>query len=163
VVKRAVGGLEPGRHVRQSRGGQHPVGKDGLHLVKADLKELGPSDDPARREEEVAGAIRFLLRGINLKKSTIIANTNCPHTAIKKIVVPYMPKPELREALKLQAKNYFPFPIDKSLLDFEIMGDIVEKGVRKYDLVIGTCPINTVDSYLSLLKKAPATVGNGFF
>jgi len=125
-----------------------------LRLVKADLKELPHTDDDAAQENQTISAIKYLLRGVDLKKSTIIASVNCPQTAVKKITAPYMPKSELRDGIRLQAKNYFPFPIDESLIDYEIMGDVVDKGVRKYELIVATCPIKTVDRYLELLKKA---------
>lgn len=122
-------------------------------LVKSCLKELPHTDDDAAREKETISAIKYLLRGVDLKKSTIIASVNCSQTAVKKVTAPYMPKSELRDGIRLQAKNYFPFPIDESLIDYEIMGDVVDKGVRKYELIVATCPIKTVDRYLDLLKK----------
>jgi type IV pilus assembly protein PilM len=125
-----------------------------LRLVKADLKELPHTDDDAAREHETISAVKYLLRGVDLKKSTIIASVNCPQTAVKKLTAPYMPRSELRDGVRLQAKNYFPFPIDDALVDYEILGDVVDKGVRKYELIVATCPIKTVDRYLELLKKA---------
>jgi len=127
--------------------------EDGLHLVRAELKEIDYADEAAR-EKETVSALRHLLRGVNIKKSRIIVAINCPQTAVKKIVAPYMPKSELRQGIMLEAKNYFPFSIENSLLDFEILGDVVEKGVRKYDVLVAVSPKKTVESYISLLKKA---------
>jgi type IV pilus assembly protein PilM len=128
--------------------------EDGLRLVKAEIKELGAYSDDASFEREAVSALRYLLRGIDTKKARVIASINCPSTAIKKIVAPYMPKAELTQGIALEAKNYFPFPIDDSMLDFEILGDIVDKGIRKYDLLVAVCPINTVRKNLSVLAKA---------
>lgn len=131
------------------------IKKEGsLSFVKADLKEIGRAFDEDTREKEISSAIKYLFKGINTKKAKIIAAINCPQTAIKKVTTPYMPKSELRQGINLEAKNYFPFPIDQSLLDFEILGDIVEKGVRKYEVLVGVCPIITVDKYLEVLEKA---------
>ncbi len=128
--------------------------EDGLRLVKAEIKELASYSDDASFETEAVLALRYLLRGIDTKKATTIASLNCPSTAIKKIVAPYMPKAELKEGIALEAKNYFPFSIDSSMLDFEILGDVVEKGVRKYDLLVAVSPVNTVQKNLSILTKA---------
>jgi type IV pilus assembly protein PilM len=65
-----------------------------------------------------------------------------------------MPKSELREGIMLQSKTYFPFDTGKSILDFEVLGDVVEKGVRKYEVMVGVCPLNTVNKYLDILQKA---------
>jgi type IV pilus assembly protein PilM len=128
--------------------------EDGLHLVRADLREIKQTGDNAIREKEILSVLKDLFRGIDIKKSKIIVNINCPQTVIKKITAPYMPKAELGDGIRLEAKNYFPFPIDQSLLDFEVLGDIVEKGVRKYEVVVAVCPTKTVEKYLSLLGKA---------
>jgi type IV pilus assembly protein PilM len=75
-------------------------------------------------------------------------------TSINRLKVPYMPKEELREGLMLEAKNYFPFPVDSAALDFEILGDVVEKGVRKYEITAAASPNANIDRHLDLLKKA---------
>jgi type IV pilus assembly protein PilM len=126
----------------------------GFYLVRADLREFKPSEGAALNEEAVVSALGSLLKGIDVKRSRIIANINCPQTAIKKVLAPYMPKAELKEGLELEAKNYFPFPVDESSLDFEILGDVVEKGVRKYEVLVAVSPKKTVDRYMSLLEKA---------
>jgi len=128
--------------------------EDGLHLVRADLKEIRQTEDKAHREKEILSALKDLFSGIDVKKSKIILNINCPITTMKKVVVPHMPKGELEEGLRLEAKNYFPFPIDDTTLDFEILGDVVEKGVRKYEVALAVSPKKTVDMYLALLEKS---------
>jgi len=119
---------------------------DGLHLVRSDLKEI-------KNENEIIAALKEMFRGVDLKKSKVIASINCPKTTTKKITSPYMPKAELERGIKLEAKSYFHFPIDDSSLDFEILGDIVEKGIRKYEVLVSVSPKAIVDKYLSLLRK----------
>lgn len=126
----------------------------GLFLIRTDLKEMNPTADDEAKEKEALSALRYLFRNIDIKRSQVIAAVNCPQTAIKKVTTPYMPKSELREGITLETKNYFPFPVDKSIVDFEVLSDVVEKGIRKYEVVVGICPLNTVNKYLSLLMKA---------
>lgn len=128
--------------------------EDGLRLVRADMKELAEYSDDAHFVDEAVSALRYLLRGINTKRSKIIASINCPYTAVKKVIAPYMPKAELKQGIALEAKNYFPFPTDNSTLDFEVLGDVVEKGVRKYDLMVAVCPTDTIQKNLLILEKA---------
>jgi len=120
--------------------------EDGLHLVKAEMREIASGD--------VLSALKELFRGINVKKATIIATINCSKTATKIAKAPYMPKAELRKGIILEAKTYFPFSIEDSELDYEILGDVVEKGVRKYEVAISVSPRATVQEYISLLAKA---------
>jgi len=124
--------------------------EDGLALLSAKIIELKPPSGDA----EASAAVREILRGIDLKKSKVVANINCPHTSIKKITTPYMPKNELREGILLEAKSYFTFSIDEAIVDFEITGDVVEKGVRKYEVSVAVCPIETSKKYVSILDSA---------
>ncbi|MDP2929659.1 MAG: type IV pilus assembly protein PilM [Candidatus Omnitrophota bacterium] len=125
-----------------------------MELVRADTKEIAPYGDDAHFEKEAVAALRHLLRGVDAKRARVIAGINCPGTAIKKIVAPYMPKSELKQGIALEAKSYFPFSIEDSMLDFEILADIVDKGIRKYDLLVAVSPVTTVQKSLSILKKA---------
>ncbi|MGA2775026.1 MAG: type IV pilus assembly protein PilM [Candidatus Omnitrophota bacterium] len=127
--------------------------ENGFYLVRLDLKEIRPADNEAVREEEITGILNDLLKGIDRNKSQIIVSINCPHTAINRVVVPYMPKQELRECINLGIKNYFMFPVTNSLSDYEILGDFTEKGVKKYEAVLAVSPKATIDKYLSLLAK----------
>ena len=128
--------------------------EDGLHLVRAELRDINYTDDGQARERETLSALRHLLRGIDVKKSKIIVAINCPQTAAKKAMAPYMPKSELRQGIALEARNYFPFSVEDSFLDFEILRDFIEKGVRKYEILVAVSPKKTVEGCLSLLGKA---------
>lgn len=128
--------------------------EDGLYPVKAEIKELGITSDAESYDKAAVSALKHLIKGVDIKKSSVIVSINCSHTSIKKVTVPYMPKSELREGIMLEAKSYFPFQTDQSVLDFEVMGDVVEKGVRKYEVTVGVCPLSTVNRYLALIQKA---------
>ncbi len=51
--------------------------EDGLHLIKADSKEI-------KEEKEIVSALRDLIKEIDVKKSQFIVSVNCSQTAIKK-------------------------------------------------------------------------------
>ena len=124
---------------------------DGLHLVRADLKEASYTNDDAVREKELQELLKKMLRKVDLKNSHFIATIDCARTAIKKVMTPYMPKGELRDAIRLAAKNYFPFSIDEALIDFQILGEVVDKGIKKYQVLVATSPKKTINRGLSLL------------
>jgi len=127
--------------------------EDGLHLVKVAKEEIAPTSDESSAEKEILASLQKLIRGIDIKKSKFIVSINCPKTAITRVTVPYMPKTELTDGIRLEAKNYFPFPIEDALIDFEIVGEVMEKGIRKYQVLISTSPKNTVNECLFLLKE----------
>ncbi len=119
--------------------------EDGLHLVRVAKEEIAPTSDESSAEKEILASLQKLIRGIDIKKSKFIVSINCPKTAIRRIIVPYMPRSELADGIRLEAKNYFPFPIEEAELDFEIVGDVIEKGVKKYQVIIATSPKQTVN------------------
>jgi len=127
--------------------------EDGLRLVRAAKEEIAPTSDESSAEKGKLASLEKLIRGIDVNKSKFIVSINCPKTAIRAISVPYMPRPELADGIRLEAKNYFPFPIEEAQLDFETVGEIIEKGVKKLQLLIATSPQKTVKGYLSLLEK----------
>jgi len=127
--------------------------EDGLHLMKADLREIKHIETDVLFGKEIAPLLKNLFKGIDARKSKVIVCINCAKTAIKSVTVPYMPRGELSEGIRLEAKNYFSFPIEDALIDFEIVGEVMEKGIRKYQVLIATSPKKTVNEHLSLLEK----------
>ena len=124
---------------------------EGLQLVKADMEELGYTSNEALREKGIKEILKKIIKKIDIKNSHFIVTVDCARTATKKVVAPYMPKSELRDAIRLAAKNYFPFPVDDSLIDFQILGDVLDKGIKKYQILVAASPRKTIDKYLSLL------------
>ena len=106
------------------------------------------------REDGPAAAVKRLVRGTAIHDTEIIVSVNCPKTLVKTITVPVMPRDELAGAIRLEAKNYFPFSIQDMYLDFEITGEVMDKGVKKYQVVAAVSPKETVAWYLSLLEQA---------
>lgn len=145
-------GLDIGRSsiklVQLSLESEHP------HIVKVGLEEIAGTDNKVFREKETLTALKRLLNGIDIKRSKFIIGINCPKTSIRRILVPFMPKAELREGIKLEAKNYFPFSITGAFLDYMITKEVTDKGIKKYELLIATSPYETVNSSLLLLGKA---------
>lgn len=127
--------------------------EDELYIIKAASKKIPLGHDGLRGEEQVVATLSDLIKGINKKKSQVVISINCPQTAIKKVTLPYMPKNELEDGIRLEARNYFPFPILDSLLDYEIINEFEEAGVRKYQMLVAVTPKAGVDNLLSILKK----------
>lgn len=125
--------------------------EDGLSLVRIDWRQTGGTD------EGIILALKDVIKGSNINRCKVIAVINCPKTAVKIIRAPYMPKQELRAAIKLEAANYFPFPLEDTFLDYEILEEFIDKGVRKYEILTAVSPKETINRYLTLLRKAGIT------
>lgn len=120
--------------------------EEGLVLLKVDLKETAPHGD-------LSSALRELVRGVNLKKTKVFVSLNSPKTCLRAVLAPPMPERELKEAVALESKNYFPFSIEDAILDYETVGRAVEKGQEKIRLAVAVSPRKTVEDTLALLKN----------
>ncbi|TAN62596.1 hypothetical protein EPN16_01180, partial [bacterium] len=121
--------------------------RDGLQLVKLKIAELAP-------QKQLLSVLREAVSGADLRNSEVIVALNSAQAMVKKIVVPQMPQNELKQALSLEAKNYFPFSVADSLIDFQIIGDTTEKGVKKTELLVGACPNRIIKECLDLLNRS---------
>lgn len=126
---------------------------NGISLSDIKIVEIKFDIQNVSKEKVRLSALKKILKGINIKKSKFIVAINCPNTAVKNIIAPYIPKRELEDGIRLEAKSYFPFPTDEAIFDFEILGEVIKKGVKKYKLSVVTSPKETVDKYVSLLSK----------
>ena len=128
-----------------------------LTLIKTLLLEISHSTDPLFREKERLEILRSLVKEFDANQTKFIVAFNCGQTAMRVITVPAMPKAEMKEAIRYEAKSYFPFPIEDCAFDFEVIGEIQEKGVKKNQVMVAASPRKTVDEIVALFKKAGVT------
>jgi len=122
-----------------------------MTLIKSALVVIGGVPG---NEEEVLASLKTALVGFETKGAKIIAIVSCPQTCTRKIVTPNMPKKELAQAIQWEAKNAIPFSIDEALMGFDILGETVEKGVKKLIVAVAATPKETVARLLTLFSKA---------
>ena len=121
--------------------------KEGVfYLTKVKIIDLEKDKEPAR-------ILKELFSGPEAKNSKVVALLDSPYSMLKRAIVPMMPDNELKEAVSLEAKNYFPFSIEDSLVDFEVIGDLVENGVKKKEILVGVCPHKAIEEHLGFLDK----------
>lgn len=120
--------------------------ENGLALVRLETLERTHPEDPSPLKE--------LLRRAEIHPAKVIVAFNGPQTGIRILSTPPMPQKELKEAVRLESKNYFPFPLHESFLEFEKLGETVEGGTKKIQMAVATTTPETVEETLTVLKKA---------
>ena len=113
-----------------------------LRIVRGAIKEI--LGDPV-------SALKEVLKEVNVHQSQFHVSVNCPLTMVRAEVFPIMPRSELRDAIRFESKNYFPFALEDAFWDFEIVGDVLEQGLEKTKVIIAASPKKTVENSLSLL------------
>ncbi len=122
-----------------------------LILSKLKLQEIDCRKDS---QDGQLDALKILFRDINTKEAKINVVINCSASCAKISVIPFMPKSEILQALKWEMRNFISFPIDQAVMDYEIVGEIAEGGVKKLKVAVACCPQETVNRYLDLLGLA---------
>ena len=127
---------------------------EGFSLVRADLREIPSTEDPASRESQRLRLLKELLNGVSLKDSIVQVTLNSPEGGVKIFTTPSMPKAEFREAIHFEGKRLFPLPPEETVLDFQEVGETHDKGIKKIRMAVALFPRKVIDEVLSLLKKA---------
>jgi type IV pilus assembly protein PilM len=73
--------------------------------------------------DAVASAIRQLMRTIGLRGANATVGVSNQKVVVRLIDLPYMEDAELQGAIRYQAQDYIPIPVEEAILDFQIIGD----------------------------------------
>jgi len=122
-----------------------------LVLLKLKLQEIDSRKD---NEDGQLDALKGLFRDIKTKDAKLHVVINCSASCTKISVIPFMPKSEILQALKWEMRNFISFPIDEAAIDYEILQEIAEGGVKKLKVAVACCPQETVNKYIDLLRQA---------
>ena len=126
-----------------------------LMVVKSAFVDIG---GVSGSQEEALASLKTALIGIDTKGAKVVAIVNCPQTCTRKIIAPHMPKKELTQAVRWEAKNAIPFSIDEALMDFEILGEVADKNNRKLVVAVAAAPKETVNKLLALFFKSDVEI-----
>ncbi|MBN1805985.1 MAG: type IV pilus assembly protein PilM [Sedimentisphaerales bacterium] len=122
-----------------------------LVLTRLKLKEINASQDGRYNQ---ADALKDILRDVNTKNANIKVTITCPLSCMKICVIPHMPKSEIIEALKWEIKKFISFPIEQAVIDYKILQEITENGVKKFKVLLALCQRETVDKYIDILRQS---------
>lgn len=80
----------------------------------------------------------------------------------KRITLPFMPKKEIAQALRLQTKDHFLFDIEGAVLDFEVLDETTTKdGTRNIEVIASLAKKEFIDKKISFFEATrvpPAVV-----
>jgi len=119
-------------------------------IVKSALVELPAI--PAK-PDQVVTTLKTALIGMDAGNAKVMVAVNCPRTCTRRIVAPHMPRKELNEAVRWEAKNAIPYSLEESSTDYGIIDEISEKGVQKHVIAVAAAPNETIQQTLSLLAE----------
>lgn len=122
-----------------------------LVLLTLKLQEIDSRED---NQDGQLDALKTLSRDINTKEARVNVVINCAESCTKILVIPFMPKSEITQALEWEMKDSISFTIDQAVLDYKILKEIVEGGTKKLKVAVACCPRETVNKHIALLRGA---------
>jgi type IV pilus assembly protein PilM len=140
--------------------GSHSVKIVGLRMTSKGpfITALGIKEIPRRKDEEETHTLienlKALLREVPLKTRNVRLTVSGEGVNPIRITLPSMPNAELSQAIRWEIKDQVPFPIETARIDFHILDEFVEEGVKKLDLMVAACPSHLIDQTLSIAEGA---------
>lgn len=106
----------------------------------------------------VAEAIKKLIKETGAKAEKV--NIALPESQVftRIIEVPELSSRELTSAIKWEAEQYIPLPLDKVTVDFNILRTAKETGTNKMEVLLVASPKVVIEKYLSILEQADIVV-----
>jgi len=154
-------GLDIGSHSIKLVELRHTV--KGVFLTNSAVKELPLEAGGREKGEGVIGeTIKALFDEENIKTRKVTIGVSGPQVGLRRISLPVMPKKELKEAVKWEAGKFVSFSPEEVIVDFQLLGEIVEEGARKLDLMVAAVEREFIENQLAIIKEAdlkPVGVG----
>ncbi|MCX8118573.1 MAG: type IV pilus assembly protein PilM [Desulfobacterota bacterium] len=146
--------------------GSHSIKLVGLKKTSRGpfLSCLGLKRIPQGIDREDTQALAILLRdlmeetGLQTKKVRLTVSGS--GIQIRRLTLPAMPKRELAKALPWEMKSHLPYPPETAQIRSHLLGEFVEEGTKRLDLLVVACPNSLIDRTLSIATGAGLRVSH---
>jgi type IV pilus assembly protein PilM len=101
--------------------------------------------------EESVPLIKNAVRGIREQINTVVASVQGPAVVVRRLVVPPMPKSEIKSAIPWVIEKFLPYPIENAIFDYRILGE--DESTGEMQLLIAVAEKEWVQRVVSQLKK----------
>ncbi len=137
--------------------------RSGITLLAAGSVPTPPkalSSKLAADYEAVAIAIKDLFKATGCKSKTV--NIALPESQVftRVIEVPQLSQRELSSAIKWEAEQYIPLPLDQVNIDFTVLREAKMTTSGKMEVLLVAAPKALLEKYLTILELSEVTVAN---
>jgi type IV pilus assembly protein PilM len=140
--------------------GSHSIKLVGLKMASGGpfLTALGMKEIPRGKAEgdidSLIETLQSLLKEVSLKTKKVRLTVSGKGVNLIHLPLPSMPRAELLEAVRWEIKDRLPFPVETARIDFHILDEFAEEGVKKLDLMVVACPTDLINRTLSVAEGA---------
>lgn len=104
--------------------------------------------------EAIAIALKQLMKDTGTKSRNVTIALPESKVFTRVIEVPQLSARELTSAIKWEAEQYIPLPLDQVNVDYTVLRDAKETGTGKMEVLLVAAPKALVDRYLTILELA---------
>lgn len=104
--------------------------------------------------ETVAAAVKKLVADTGTKTKSVHVALPESQVFTRVIEVPQLSRQELASAIKWEAEQYIPLPLDQVTMDFSILRDGKETGGRTMQVLLVASPKILIDKYVNIIEQA---------
>ncbi|RJR15194.1 type IV pilus assembly protein PilM [Candidatus Microgenomates bacterium] len=134
------------------------LGKSGFRLASIGMTPVpaqGLSSESSVDHEAVAASIKKLFREGGVKNKEVAVALPETNVFTRIIQVPPLSERELASAIKWEAEQYIPLPLEEVNMDFSIVGEAKDKdGNKKLDILLVAAPKGVIERYNKILDMA---------
>lgn len=118
------------------------------------------SMDPSQKNVLIQTAIKRAILESGSKSKEVSISLSGDQVIVRYIKLPFMSKEELKGVIKYEAEQYIPFNIDQVVIDFNILGESIEEGQKKIEVLLVAIKEEVVNQYIDLLKGAGFSINS---
>ncbi len=128
----------------------------GIELEKVGVADVFPGGDKSAGKENIRNlkinAVRKALESAKISAKYSISSVSGESIIVRYIQLPEMPEEELKNALKWEAEEYIPFPIDEVNIDSVILGKAGDTS-GKVNILLVSAKKDLVNDHVDIIKS----------
>ncbi len=136
----------------KKRGDFFSLASFGEAEIKPGIIEEGEVKDEEKLSKIIKDAVS-LTKGEKLKTRYVVVSLPEEKAFLQVIQLPIMDEEDLKSAVRFEAENYIPFPIEEIYFDFQVVRPVYNS-LDHLDVLLAAQPKKTVDGYINSIKKA---------
>jgi type IV pilus assembly protein PilM len=99
----------------------------------------------------VAQTIASLLGALEVQATQVVAGVAGPTVVVRQVQMPAMSERQLRKSIQWEARSYISFPVEDSVLEFQVLG---QRDGGQVDIMLVAAPRDMVDTRVETLERA---------
>src|SRR3990170_6378191 len=102
----------------------------------------------------LSDAIRSVLSAAGVRRGRVVSAVGGQAVIVRELKMPKMAKADLQQAVRFEAGRYLPYSVRDVSMDFDILGELVEDGQPKVEVLLVAARQEVLGKHLDALRGA---------